>query len=240
MLTVVAFISQKGGVGKSTLARSVGICAAQAGHKVSIGDLDRLQQTLVRWTQTRDSYGLAPTVSVEAYVNAEQACAASAGNDLLLLDTPGKVNDLMTDVARRASLLVLPTSPSLDDLYPSVLVHEALQNVGIARERLVFALCRVLCEHEAERARSFLVAQGYSVLSGQLYEHLGYRDALNTGRALTETQDENLNALAELVVNDVLERVRVQRDEMRSIHVYDFRNVRSERPASRACPHQDD
>jgi chromosome partitioning protein len=232
MQTVVAFISQKGGVGKSTLARSLGVVAARAGHKVKIADLDRLQQTLVRWTQTRDTYGLSPTVSVETYADAERACAASTEADLLLLDTPAKVNDLMMDVARRASLLVLPTSPSLDDLYPSVLVHEALQNVGIARERLAFALCRVLSEQEGERTRTFLAAQGYSVLSGQLCEHLAYRDALNTGRGITETQDENLNALADRVMNDVLERVRAHRDKMSPIHSYDFRNIRSAGPAS--------
>jgi len=231
MPVVIAFISQKGGVGKSTLARSVGVVAARAGHKVKIADLDCLQQTLVRWTQTRDTYGLSPAVTVEPYADAERACAASAGADLLLLDTPGKVNDPMMDVARRASLLVLPTSPSLDDLYPSVMVHEALQNVGIGRDRLAFALCRVLSEEEGESARSFLVAQGYSVVSGELYEQRGYRDALNTGRGLTETQDEHLNALAERVMNDVLERVCAHRDNTSPIAALSFRNIRSARPA---------
>ena len=81
MLAVVAFISQKGGVGKSTLARSLGVVAARAGHNVKIGDLDRLQQTLVRWTQVRDAYGVRPTVSAEAYADAGDACAASGGAD---------------------------------------------------------------------------------------------------------------------------------------------------------------
>lgn len=232
MPSVVAFISQKGGVGKSTLARSLGVVAARAGHRVKIADLDGLQQTVMRWTQTRETYGLWPTMSVEAYVDAGDACAASAGADLLILDTPGKVNDLVMDVAQRASLLVLPTSPSLDDLYPSVLVCEALQNLGIARDCLAFALSRVLSEQEGESARAFLVAQGYTVLAGHLYEHLGYREALNAGRGLTETQDENLNLAARLVLNDVLQRISLHPDGMSTIQALDFRSIRSARPAS--------
>jgi len=151
---------------------------------------------------------------------------------LLLLDTPGKANDLMMDVARRASLLVLPTSPSLDDLHPSVLVHEALQNVGVTKESLAFALCRVLSEQEGEAARTFLVAQGYTVLAGHLYEHIGYRDALNTGRGATETRDENLNSSAQLVMNDLLQKLSVDGDNDGSIDSYSFRKIRSARPAS--------
>jgi chromosome partitioning protein len=231
MLAVVGFISQKGGVGKSTLARSLGVVAARAGHTVKIADLDRLQQTLVRWTQTRDAYGLSPTMSVEAYADAGEACAASAGADLLLLDTPAKVDDLMMDVARWASLLVLPTSPSLDDLYPSVLVYEALQNVGLPQDRLAFALCRVLSEQESEKARTFLAAQGYTVLGGHLFEHLGYREALNTGRGVTETEDEKLNSWAQLLMNDVLQRVSLHRDNRSPIQALNFRNIRNARPA---------
>ena len=40
MPVVVAFISQKGGVGKSTLARALGAVAASAGLKVRLADLD--------------------------------------------------------------------------------------------------------------------------------------------------------------------------------------------------------
>ena len=211
MPVVVAFISQKGGVGKSTLARSLGVVAAEAGGNIKIADLDCLQQTSVRWGQTRKSYSLSPTVSVGAYAGAAEAVAASEGVDLLILDTPGKVNDLMMDVATWANLLVLPTSPSMDDLYPSVLVYEAFQNVGITRDRLAFALCRVLSEEEGERARTFLEAQGYAVASGLLVEHLAYRKALNTGRGATETQDDDFNSLARLLMDDVLQRVSAHR-----------------------------
>ena len=47
MAAVIAFISQKGGVGKSTLARALAAVCAQAGLEVVLADLDPRQQTLI-------------------------------------------------------------------------------------------------------------------------------------------------------------------------------------------------
>ena len=53
MAAVIAFISQKGGVGKSTLARALAAVCAQAGLDVVLADLDPRQQTLVQWQKAR-------------------------------------------------------------------------------------------------------------------------------------------------------------------------------------------
>lgn len=54
MLVIVGFVSQKGGVGKSTLARALATSAAAAGTTVTIADLDVQQETVKRWA---DLYG---------------------------------------------------------------------------------------------------------------------------------------------------------------------------------------
>ena len=51
--TVVAFISQKGGVGKSTLSRGLAREAAKSGLAVKICDLDTQQDTSVEWHRRR-------------------------------------------------------------------------------------------------------------------------------------------------------------------------------------------
>ena len=50
----VTFVSQKGGTGKSTLARALGAVVAAAGLKVKIADLDPQQQTVLEWEKLRD------------------------------------------------------------------------------------------------------------------------------------------------------------------------------------------
>ena len=62
MPVIVGFISQKGGVGKSTLARALGAVVAHAGLKVRIADLDAKQQTVLAWEEARHENQVAPTV----------------------------------------------------------------------------------------------------------------------------------------------------------------------------------
>ena len=53
MTTVIAFVSQKGGVGKSTLSRALAREAAASGLAVKIADLDTQQSTSVDWHRQR-------------------------------------------------------------------------------------------------------------------------------------------------------------------------------------------
>ena len=48
----IAFVTQKGGAGKSTLATSVAVAAHESGERVCLIDLDP-QATLSTWGKTR-------------------------------------------------------------------------------------------------------------------------------------------------------------------------------------------
>src|SRR6516165_11383506 len=149
MPAVIAFVSQKGGVGKSTLARALAAVCSQAGLEVVLADLDPRQQTLIQWQKARTAQRVSPRLSVEPFDNAAEAVIERADAcDVLILDTPGGVNDDTLSVARMAHLIVQPTGPSLDDVHPTVLLFHELVAVGIPKSRLVAALCRVLDEEE--------------------------------------------------------------------------------------------
>lgn len=206
MSVVVAFLSQKGGVGKSTLARSLGVVAARMGLAVLIADLDPQQRTLMRWSKTRGELDMKPRIRVEAFSEADDVFRAGKDADLVILDLPGQITDAATSIARNADLVVQPTSPSVDDLHPALLVFQALERVGSSRQGFLFALCRVLGEKEADATRDYLEGQGYAVARGCISERLGYRDALNLGRSLTESRQSNLNNAANLLLLDILDR----------------------------------
>ncbi|MGI4794611.1 MAG: AAA family ATPase, partial [Janthinobacterium lividum] len=53
MTTIIGLISQKGGVGKSTLARAIAREAAANGLKVKLADLDTQQGTSSNWHRRR-------------------------------------------------------------------------------------------------------------------------------------------------------------------------------------------
>ncbi|ENZ96490.1 CobQ/CobB/MinD/ParA nucleotide binding domain protein (plasmid) [Xanthomonas fragariae] len=85
MAAIVAFVSQKGGVGKSTLSRALAREAAAGGLRVKIADLDTQQGTSIDWHRLRLSQCIEPTISAEAFGTAAQALATANGYDLLII-----------------------------------------------------------------------------------------------------------------------------------------------------------
>ena len=126
MTTIIAFVSQKGGVGKSTLARAVAREAANNGLKVKIADLDTQQGTCVDWNRTRLNAGLQPAVAAEAFATAAQALKIADQYDLLIIDGPARTSSGTLDIAKVADLVVQPSGASVDDLKPAVREFHAL------------------------------------------------------------------------------------------------------------------
>ena len=87
MPVVVSFVSQKGGVGKSTLARALLAVAAHA-MKARLADLDPRQASVVAWERTRERGKAVPACEVVAYATVADALAASGDVELLIVDTP--------------------------------------------------------------------------------------------------------------------------------------------------------
>jgi len=208
MAIIIAFVGQKGGVGKSTLARALATSAVRAGLTVKTADLDPQQATITVWAQARNRHKVSPSVDVAAFLSVKDALASAKDEELLVIDTRCSISDAIGEIAAHASLLVQPTSPTVDDLYPAVLVFQALERIGIPRERLAFALCRTLADEEASDARTYLEGLGYAVLNSDIPEHLEYRKAMNQGRAITEAGQPDLSARAETMMADLLTRAR--------------------------------
>jgi chromosome partitioning protein len=207
MSTIIAFVSQKGGVGKSTLARALAREAAAGGLKTKIADLDTQQGTSVDWNRTRLGAGIEPVVAVEAFATADQALKSAADYDLLIIDGPARTSKGTLAIAKVAHLVVQPTGASRDDLLPAVREFHALVNKGITRDKLAFALNRIGTPAEEGEARAYIAEAGYAALEGCLLERPAYRKAQNTGHAVTETSYSGLNAKADSLIQALIDKV---------------------------------
>jgi chromosome partitioning protein len=210
MPVVVSFVGQKGGVGKSTLARAFAAVAARGRLKVMLADLDVNQQTSVRWARTRVARGTVHPVEAEAFDTIEEVLANVHGFDLVIVDTPGHATPATLDIARLSQVVILPTGASTDDLYPTVLLLYELEQMGIPKERLAVALCRLLELREEHAARKYVETAGYEALVGSIPERAGYRSAQNSGRSLTETNEQSLNRRASTLMESLLAKVLIQ------------------------------
>ena len=207
MAAVVAFVSQKGGVGKSTLSRALAREAAAGGLRVKVADLDIQQGTSVDWHRQRLNANIEPVVSVEAFATAAQALGVANGFDILIIDGPARTSQATLEIARAANLVVQPTGASLDDLRPAVREFHALVKAGIPSARLAFALNRIGTQAEEAETRAYLAEAGYVVLDGCLLERPAYRQAQNAGNSITETRYAALNERADTLIQSIIDRV---------------------------------
>ena len=207
MATIIAFVSQKGGVGKSTLSRALAREAANSGLAVKIADLDTQQGTSVEWNRLRLNAGLQPIVEAQAFGTAAQALKAASEFDLLIVDAPARTSAGTLAIAKVADLVVQPSGASIDDLRPAVREYHALVKAGVPNDKLVFALNRIGTDVEENEAREYLTEAGYLVLDGCVRERPAYRKAQNVGKAITETTFGGLNERADALIQALIDRV---------------------------------
>ena len=201
MAVIVGLVSQKGGTGKSTIARALAAVVAHAGLKVRIADLDPQQHTVLEWERTRGHNRVAPALDVRAFPTVAQALADVADDELLILDAPARASRRTQQIAQVADLIIQPSNGTLDDLRPAVVLFHHLVDSGIPKDRLVVALCRTLTQAEEDAARTYIKKAGYAVLEGAIPERAAHREAHNRGQAVTEvkrrTDDDQVERLME-------------------------------------------
>jgi chromosome partitioning protein len=121
---IVVLGGSKGGTGRSTQSRNLLVCAVQSGIQAIGIDLDK-QNTFLRWSERRAKAReklpqIMPTEVIASRVeDTYQLDQITAGYELAIIDTAPGVEEAMTsmlELCRRASLVLVPTSPSGDDL----------------------------------------------------------------------------------------------------------------------------
>jgi chromosome partitioning protein len=187
----IGLISQKGGVGKSTISRLLLREYTLAGWNAKIADMDVKQGTSVEWNMRRKQNEQEPELSVEAYSRVDKALKDSDNLDLLIFDGQARSDSQTKEIANNSDMLILPTSTALDDLEPTVRLANDLKKAGIAPERIYFALSKVgNQEHENEEAEEYLkyacARAGYKIVDGRIPEMLSIRKALDSGKAPSE------------------------------------------------------
>ena len=209
MAIFLGIVSQKGGVGKSTLARLVAREYAAAGWRVKIADLDVAQGTSFNWQARRLERALEPVIPVERFGTVEQALKIADHYDLVIFDSPPNATAGTLKTAQASTLTILPTGLALDDLEPSILLAHELVKKGVSRSTLTFALCRVGdSETEIAEARQYIEQAGYPVLVGTIPEKIAYRRASDEGRTLTETRFASLNTKSDTLVQSIVDRLK--------------------------------
>lgn len=206
MAFIIGIVSQKGGVGKSTLARLIAREAAAGELQTKIADLDHQQQTSGKWQARRAANGLEPDIRVEVFKNVKSALSEAHGFDVYVFDGAPHASRDTAAIAQSASLMVIPTSDSDEDLEPAVLLAHDLRQEGVPAERIAFAMCLVSdSEKEKKAARDYLRKTPYQLLDGEIPFRAAFRQSLAQGKAVTETAFPSLVKKADKLAQSIID-----------------------------------
>lgn len=207
MTYILGFISQKGGVGKSTLSRAIAAEISKNKLSVKLSDLDIQQATTSNWHRRRLIADIKSDISIECHKTVFQSLQSLHDHDVLIIDGPARASRGTLEIAQHANLVIQPTGASLDDLEPAVLTFHELIKSGISRDKLAFALMRVGTQAEEADCRSYIEKSGFYTLDGCVFEKPAYRLAQNKGLSITETKYSTLNKSSEILIQSIIDKM---------------------------------
>ncbi len=191
---IVTLAQQKGGSGKTTLAINIGCAALAEGLSVAFLDTDP-QGSLGRWFMIRRETG-APEMgfaTASAWGVTYECEKLAASHDLVLVDTPPKVDADLRPALRASDLVVVPIATSHLDLWATESVLDLARREG--RPTLV-VLNRV-----PPRARMLdEMAEGLSGIDGaqattRIGNRVDFAAAAGRGRSAVEERRHGKAAL---------------------------------------------
>ena len=201
MVAIIACMNQKGGVGKSTLARLVAVTAVKSGANVLLADLDSKQSTCLVWHRNRENNKQSPAIDVRSFDSHADAVAAAEidEKDLLVLDTKGFTDDVSLEIARLANLVILPSGTSEDDRHTSVITLNNLVKYGIEKRKLITVLISGSSEANVEDTFLYFSDAEHELLEAEWapnLEHPRKKKSLRCIRRTTTYENAHRDGLA--------------------------------------------
>ncbi|QUD87463.1 AAA family ATPase [Phenylobacterium montanum] len=215
-MPTIAFMSSKGGAGKTTAALTLALGLARRGENVSVIDADT-NQPIMRWRT--HAAGLENLTVFPARTSAQLLQAlddARAQGAWLIVDTEGTARSWDQVGAIKPDLTIIPVGASPLEAAEAIRTSRSLQNMATFFDRRLPHACVFTRLPAAIRARSFglvvrqLRAERIAIIETPLIEKEAFRAMFWNGGTLDSLDPEQVSGLesarnnAELYAGDVL------------------------------------
>lgn len=209
MALKISILSQKGGVGKSTLSRALAVEYARSEWDVKIADMDLRQSTSANWNRERLSQGYTPKIAVEAFQNVRDVLKQENHYDLIIFDGAGQADLQTLEIAKQCDYVVLPSGLSKDDLTPQIKLAHELTKKNINRKRIGISLSRVgQSKRELQDTIEYINLAGYKYL-GYIKEKTSISINHDEGLAANETKYESINELVDTLIQSIVDELEM-------------------------------
>ncbi len=182
-MRVMAFASQKGGSGKTTLAGHIAVQAELAGAgPVAIIDADP-QGSLSDWWNARQAQTPVFAQTFISRLNQDLQKMRDIGIQILIFDTPPAITATIRQVIRVCDLVVIPTRPSPHDLRAAGATVDLAENLG---KSLVFVLNGATPRARITAEAAIALSQHGTVAPVTIHNRTEFASSMIDGRTVME------------------------------------------------------
>jgi chromosome partitioning protein len=204
---IIAFIHQKGGVGKTTLSINVAGTLAKSGKRVLYVDADP-QGSALDWAEARQEPSLFTMVGLPKAVIHKEIGSLSKDYDFVIIDGPPRVSEVTKSILLASDVAIIPIQPSPYDVWAAKEVIDIIKEAAVYNENLkvAFAINRKIVNTAIGRdVVDALSEYEISVLQAAVGQRVIFAESASAGKIVSEI-DENTPATKEIkdLTNEII------------------------------------
>lgn len=198
--TVISFLNQKGGCGKTTASINLAAMLDSLGYVVELVNLDP-QGTALDWATTRanvrgEDAALFRVSQMGTNIKGEIGAVKRAA-DFVIVDGAPQVQALTIAAIKASDIVVVPVQPTQADVWATDVVVDIIKELHELREKqdpaTYFMVSRVLKTSKEAATIADALREGYGlpVLKGRTTQKLDYQRVFEAGGSVVDLDEQN-------------------------------------------------
>jgi chromosome partitioning protein len=191
---IYAFLNQKGGVGKTTLAIHFAAALAGRGARVLLLDADP-QGSALDWSASRGGDPLFSVVGLPKPTLHRETPKLSTDYDHIVIDGPPRVYDVARSAILASDLVLIPVQPSPYDVWAAKEIVDLLHEAAVFKEtqKSAFVINRKIVNTAIGRdVNEALSGYNVPVLTAQICQRVAFAESAAQGQTVLETDPHSL------------------------------------------------